>query len=297
MKSILVPIEECPGLRAQLATALGVARRFSGHIDGVAPRSIFGPYVFGDGMSAAATSALESFEQEEQVRAQRAQTAFRDFMREQEVAWGDPMKPSDQATAEWLAEIASGGEAIGQLARLYDLTVLARPVANEPVPRLALLETVLFECGRPILVVPPEMPRWPKGTPDEAPGATGHLGDVILIPWNGSTESARAITFAQPFLAGAKRVVVQAMVGGSVAGPTAGEVVVSLLRANIPAEESTVRSGARSIGEAILEEADRVGADLLVKGAYTHSRLRQMIFGGATSHLLTEAKVPVLLAH
>ena len=286
MKSILVPIEECAGLRAQLATALTVARRFNAHIDGVAPRSIFGPYVFGDGMSAAATSALESFEQEEQLRAERAQAAFREFMREQAVAWGDPMKPSDQATAEWLAEIASGGEAIGQLARLYDLTVLARPVANEPVPRLALLETVLFECGRPLLVVPPKMPE-----------AEQTIGKVVLIPWNRSTESARAITFAQPFLAGAERVVVQAMEGSSVAGPSAGEVVVSLRRASVPAEEATVRSGARSIGEAILEEAERIGADLLIKGAYTHSRLRQMIFGGATSHLLTEAPVPVLLAH
>ena len=286
MKSLLVPIEECVGLRAQLETALIVAGRFCGHIDGVAPRSIFGPYVFGDGMSAAATSALESFEQEEQLRAERAQTAFRDFMRDREVAWGDPLKPCDHATAEWLSDVASGGEAVGQLARLYDLTVLARPVANEPVPRLALLETVLFECGRPILVVPPEIPE-----------SAERMGEVILVPWNGSTESARAITFAQPFLAGAKRIVVQAMEGASVAGPTAGEVVQALKRAGLPAEESTVRSGARSIGEAILEEAGRIGADLLIKGAYTHSRLRQMIFGGATSHLLTEAKVPVLLAH
>lgn len=286
MKSLLVPIEECNGLQAQLATALIVARRFSAHIDGVAPRSIFGPYVFGDGMSAAATSALESFEQEEQLRAERAKTAFRDFMRGEEVAWGDPMKPSDQATAEWLGDVAAGGEAIGQIARLYDLIVLARPVANEPVPRLALLETVLFECGRPLLVVPPALP-----------ASAEQMGKVVLIPWNGSTESARAITFSAPFLAKAERVVVQAMEGASVAGPTAGEVVVSLRRASIPAEESTVRAGTRSIGEAILEEADRIGADLLVKGAYTHSRLRQMIFGGATSHLLTEAKVPVLLAH
>ncbi len=85
--------------------------------------------------------------------------------------------------------------------------------------------------------------------------------------------------------------------GGSVAGPNAGEVERALVRAGVAAEVTGARPEGRSIGETILAEAEAAGADLLVKGAYTQSRLRQMIFGGATSHILAKASLPVLMAH
>ncbi len=283
MNSVLVPVEDCPGLPAQLATALLLAKRFNSHIDGVAPRALISAYGFADAMSAAAATTLEIFEQEEAARAERAEIAFRDFMRERKLAWGDPLTPSDRPTAEWLGEVPSGDDTIGQLARLYDVTVLARPVADADVPRSALLEAVLFDCGRPVLMAPPTAPK--------------ALGEVVLVAWNGSTESARAVTFAEPLLSRASRVVVLAVEGGSVPGPSAEEVERSLCRAGIPAESLTVHSQDASIGEVILAQAAKTGADLLVKGAYTHSRLRQMIFGGATKHILNTAELPVLMAH
>jgi nucleotide-binding universal stress UspA family protein len=283
MKSILVPVEECAGLQAQMATAVLVAAQFGGHIDGLVPRVDVDAYFYGYAMGAVASPTLQSFEQERETRTQQLQVVYRDFMRAHDVAWGDLATPTKQPAADWLAEVAAGDEAIGQLARLYDVTVLARPVSNEKVPRSALLETVLFESGRPILVAPPEVP--------------ARLGEIVLVAWNGSTESARAITFAKPFLSRAKRVVVLAVEGGSVPGPNAGEVEVALRRAGIAAEVTGVRPEERSTGEAILEEAAKLGADLLVKGAYTHNRLRQLIFGGATSHILAEANLPVLMAH
>ncbi|MDH3917601.1 MAG: universal stress protein, partial [Rhodospirillales bacterium] len=122
-------------------------------------------------------------------------------------------------------------------------------------------------------------------------------GEVIVVAWNGSTESARAVALAMPFLAQARKVYVLAVEGGSVPGPNAGELAEHLVRNGLPAEATGIRPEGRSIGEAILEETSSLGADLLVKGAYTHSRLRQMIFGGATSHILAEAGLPVLVAH
>ena len=76
-----------------------------------------------------------------------------------------------------------------------------------------------------------------------------------------------------------------------------GEVARYLERNGIAAETREIPADGRSGGEAILAEAGALGADLLVKGAYTHSRLRQMIFGGATSHILAEAELPVFMAH
>ena len=71
----------------------------------------------------------------------------------------------------------------------------------------------------------------------------------------------------------------------------------SLIRNDVPARAKLVRAEGRSIGQAILDECQTAGADLLLKGAYTHSRLRQMIFGGATSHILANAELPILMAH
>ncbi len=283
MKSILIPIEDCASLQAQLEIGLAIAGQFCCHIDGVAPLEVPNTYAVGEAGAGVVGVGLESFEREQKAKMDSARKIFRDFMRDRNVIWGDPLKPSSFPTADWLAEREGGDQAIGQLARLYDLTALARPVSNALVPRESLLETILFDSGRPILIAPPE--------------SAATIGEVILIAWNGSTESARAITFAEPFLRRAKRVTLLEVEGGTVAGPTVKEVDRAMLRAGVPVEVRQVRADGRSIGESILQEADKLGADLLVKGAYSHSRLRQMIFGGATKHIMNEANIPVLMAH
>lgn len=279
MKSILVPLED-EASEAQLQTALLTANAFGCHLDGLAPRSVTEVYFYGEGLSPA---ALEQWDQEEENRVERAEAAFRKFIDSRNVPWADPDPPSEAASAGWIGDVARGDAIVGQLARLYDLTVLAHPVSNVSSRRYILLETVLFESGRPILVAPAEVP--------EA------LGKVIVVAWNGSTESARALAFASAFLHAAEKVHVLTVDNGMVAGPDGDQVQTSLRRSGIKAEAHFVGQDGRSTGEAILEESDKLGADLLVKGAYTHSRLRQMIFGGATSHILNEAQVPVLMAH
>jgi nucleotide-binding universal stress UspA family protein len=150
------------------------------------------------------------------------------------------------------------------------------------VARRQLLEAVLFESGRPILISPPDAPR--------------SLGERIVIAWNGSTETTRAISLAMGFIAKAEWVMVLAVEGGMVEGPAAEEVRRMLGRSGIAAEARTVKPEGRSTGQAILAEAEAANADLVIKGAYTHSRLRQMIFGGATTHLINETGLPVFMA-
>ncbi len=100
-----------------------------------------------------------------------------------------------------------------------------------------------------------------------------------------------------PFLRRAERVVVLAVEGVMVPGPTAAEAARHLQLNGIAAETREAATDGRGGGETILAEAAALGADLLVKGAYTNSRLRQMIFGGATSQILAEAELPVFMAH
>ena len=148
---------------------------------------------------------------------------------------------------------------------------------------MATLEAALFESGRPILIIPATVP------------AT--IGESIVIAWNGSTETARAVAFAMPFLRQAKRVVVLTVEGWSVPGPSAAQLAGALRRNDLSVEVVAVPAGRRSSGEVLLSQAVEIGADLIIKGAYTQSRLRQMIFGGATSHVLAASTLPVLMAH
>jgi nucleotide-binding universal stress UspA family protein len=120
----------------------------------------------------------------------------------------------------------------------------------------------------------------------------------VVIAWNCSTEQARATALAMPLLHRAERVTVLTVVGGtSVPGPSADQLVVYLQRNGIDADLLTTEVDGKTTGEAILATAETLGCDLLIKGAYTQSRLRQMIFGGATQHVLTHAPMPVLLAN
>ena len=285
MKSILVPVEHSHSLDAQLETAALAATLFAAHIAGVAPRSDFSNYLIGAGAGVGATIpvALEDLQREEAERVERARGAFRQFAQARNFAWDDPASPQEHVTATWIEEINSGDAAVAQLARLYDLSVVARPTPDSPVARRQLLEAVLFESGRPILISPPEAPQ--------------SLGGQVMIAWNGSTETTLTIGLAMAFLARADRVVVLAVEGGMVEGPSADDVRRMLARSGIAAEARIIKPDGRSTGQAVLAEAKRDSIDLVIKGAYTHSRLRQMIFGGATTHIINETTVPVFMAH
>jgi nucleotide-binding universal stress UspA family protein len=145
------------------------------------------------------------------------------------------------------------------------------------------VEAALFESGRPILIAPPAAPR--------------KLGDNIVIAWNRSTETARCLAFAMPLLHRASKVTVLTLTGGMVPGPEGPEVARHLQLNGIAAEAVTIDAGNRNAGEVFLSKAEELGCDLLIKGAYTQSRLRQMIFGGATSHILAKTNLPVFMAH
>jgi nucleotide-binding universal stress UspA family protein len=148
---------------------------------------------------------------------------------------------------------------------------------------MVTLESALFESGRPVLIAPPVPAR--------------SLATNILIAWNRSTEQARTMAFAMPLLRLAERITILTVEGSTVAGPSGIEMARSLAANGITAEPVTVTPGKISAGDAILAKAAELGSDLIIKGAYTQSRLRQMIFGGPTRHILAKAKIPVLMAH
>jgi nucleotide-binding universal stress UspA family protein len=146
-----------------------------------------------------------------------------------------------------------------------------------------IFESALFESGRPVLLAPM--------TP------VSSFGENVVIAWNSSTETARTVALAMPLLTQARAVTVMSVEGWGVPGPKGTEAAAYLGRAGVPATARTIPKSGREPAEAILEECVRTGADLLVKGAYTQSRLRQLMFGGATRYVLAHAKLPVIFAH
>ncbi len=295
MKTILLPLESGDGLQSMLETAWLAATAFGSTIQGIYIRRALPGIVVADigGYAAAAPDLVESFEAEDRERGASARKAFEEFLRGKGVTLGEPPADAGPArdgptgengpSATWAEEIPPGDAAVGMYARLFDLTVVGRPVQGASTPAASTLETVLFDSGRPILIAPPNPPK--------------ALGGTAVVSWNASTETARAVAFAMPLLRRAERVVVLAVEGVMVAGPSAAEAARHLQLNGIAAESREAATNGRSGGETILAEAAALGADLLVKGAYTNSRLRQMIFGGATSKILAAAELPVFMAH
>ena len=285
-KSILVPLEESEVLPSVLATTLLVARQYESYVEGLCIRpSLAGAIAVGfEGGVAALAGTEEQFEQEQETRTRRLQQQFDGFVRDNGLAVATSAD-TEGLCARWVEDEAPGIGVFGQRGRVFDLIVVGRPTPGALTPAMNTLEAVLFESGRPVLIAPPNAPL--------------SLAGNVVIAWNGSTETARALAFAMPFLQAAERVTVLTVEGALAPGPSGEEVTHSLRRQGVTAE--TVNSmGKRSpaaAGIVMLEEASKLGADLLIKGGYTQSRLRQMIFGGATSHILNEAQIPVLMAH
>ena len=278
MKTILVPTEDNRAMRSALETALLVARRCDSYIEGFALRWSVADFAAFD-----PTGGIP-FEIDKLAAARMEKQAwqiFESFMQGHNV-------PRSTAKTEalsfgWSDDAPQGEDFVGSYGRVLDVIVLSRPGANETFVHNRAIYSGLFESGRPILLAPPAPPP--------------QIATNVLIAWNRSTEQARAIALAMPLLQKAKRVTVLTVIGGTeVPGPSAEQLIHYLQRNGIAAEPMKVELGGKNTGQAILAAAQSLDCDLLIKGAYTQSRLRQMIFGGATRHVLENADIPVLLA-
>ena len=279
MKTLLVPTEPHDVMTSVLETARLVQARFGSYVEGYALRPAIPDYVPIDMVSGLAWHVDEKADEEARREGYRV---FTEFM----AARGVPAAGSEPDGAPgwgWHPKAPPGDAFLAGHARIFDLVVLGRPLAGKAQPSMATLETVLFETGRPLLLAPPVPPE--------------SLGETIVIAWNGSTETARTVAYAMPFLTAAKRVVVLGVDGWSMSGPGCEQLTLALRRNGVAAEFVQAQNTRRNVGEEVLAQTRALGGDLLVKGAYTQSRLRQMIFGGATAHILAAAEVPVLMAN
>jgi nucleotide-binding universal stress UspA family protein len=266
-----------------LDAALLAARRFGSHIVGLHSLTTEYAVVFGGEMGFSISSEVDrTLEREGHDRRDQARRLFRDFM----AAKGVPIDPApgqQGPSASWREEDGRQNAVVGLIGRVFDLILVEQPEKLASIAE-ATLEDALFESGRPVLMVPKRAP------------AT--MGEVIAIAWNGSTETALTVALGMPFIKEAKRVVIVAAGAQQMPepGPEGEELAQSLAYCGIDVSLRVAQGRQKAQGESFLKEAVAAGADLLLKGAYTQSRIRQMIFGGATRHIIMEANLPVLMA-
>lgn len=269
MKSILVPADHSEMMPSVLACAALLARRLDGAIEGVALRPIHVEIVAPDPIVAVTFPPADWNDSE--------------FVAKSRETFDKHMAGAGQGLRyRWKAGASVDDAGLGSLARVYDISVLGRPSGTGGGARMTTLESALFESGQPVLVAPP--------TPPTA------MGENIIVSWNCSTEQAHATAAAMPLLKQARQVTVLTIDGLTVPGPSGVQAKEWLEANGIAAREVSMGNGGRKPGEVLLSEAAKLGADLIIKGAYTQSRLRQMIFGGATSHLLAHSTLPLLMA-
>src|SRR6201993_4131056 len=182
MKTILVPTEQSPTMVSALDTALLLAQKFASCIEGFALRPAVADLVAMDPDSGLTMVAVKE-DDAEMVR--QAEDMFRAFMTQHQV----PLNAGTAQTSpsySWLDSAPSGHDFVGSYGRVFDAIVLARPGDEWQSPSMITLESALFESGRPVRVAPPASPR--------------SLATNILIAWNQSTEQARTMADAMPFL-------------------------------------------------------------------------------------------------
>lgn len=284
-KTILVPVADSAASKPALQAALIVARRSNAHLEVMHvradPRGLV-PYT-GEGMDGSMIEEImDVTEREGAERSVETRAMFDAFCSSESLRQSDVPSADAGVTISWREVTGREDEVVALRGRLYDLIVTGRPIADAPLPSPITLEAALHDTGRPILVAPPT-------TPDT-------IGDHIAIAWEASPEAARTIAASIQALVDAKQVTILAPKAPAPQILDPEELVARLVWHGIQANVHWFDAAVTELGAAFLSQSAEVGADMLVKGAYSQSRLRQMVLGGRTRHILNHATIPVLLA-
>ena len=270
-----------------LKTAVAIGQKFEAYVEALhvrtAPESVIP--VVAEGMAAESVHVLlEGARSSTAERAERAHRLFQNVALEMSLPLTkvDAEPEVGRFSTAWCEMTGIESREIVRRGRLFDLTVLARPHDGYDQTSSTALSAALFEMGRPVLIAPLETP------------AT--VGQRLMLAWNDTREAAQGAWAAMPFAAKADEVtVVSVTEANSSVDPD--ELVRALARHGIAAAGKALDRSKASVGESLLAAADERKCDLLVMGAYGHSRLQELILGGATKHLLKHAQIPLLMVH
>jgi nucleotide-binding universal stress UspA family protein len=275
-RTIMVHVDGLDGTTVRTRLAATLAKRFDASLIGVAATALRLPLELYDaalGTVALGPDYTEIDRTAVEAEFSRNKTAF------------DKATAKDGIETQWHAIFADPGAAITAAAAAADLIVLGSGdhtlLGNLNAPSAG---DIVLHIGRPILVVP-------------AKYAGTDVGSSIVVAWKNTPESQRAISDALPFMKRATTVTVLSVSDKDGADATLADAEAFLVRHGIAARTATRLREKLPVEDVILEFAAQQKADLIVAGAYGHTRLREWVFGGVTRTLLDRAPVPFLLSH
>ncbi len=274
MKDILT-ISDLAGSQPASKYALELGRQYDAHVTGLA--IAFEPVVPAFAAAPMPVDYLEAAHEQAVAAAKECQKQFEEMAR---------LAGTKSETR--IAEVLTGGPLEGVLkhCRCTDLVVVGQTNPDSPEPmRELLIETILFESGVPVLIVPY------IGVPDDNP-------NNVVIAWDGSSTATRAVHAAVPLLDKSDKItvlVVEKKPSG--AGQPGADIATYLARHGLDVTIEVITNPQTGIADTLLNHVSDHGNDLVVMGGYGHSRMREFLFGGATREILGAMTVPVLMAH
>lgn len=273
-KDLVVHIDSSQAVEKRLEAAIRLAQTHDAHLTGlyVVPTTDFPAFM-------EVPSVFEAIQKVRQYREQEAETAQAAF---------EAAAKRAGISAEWRCTEGELTEKLIESARYSDLAILGQYNPDGHDANQGLADRLVLEVGRPCLIIP-------------YIGARETLGNRVLVAWNARREAVRAVNDALPILHAAGQVVVLAV------NPTYGEagegdipsadICHHLARHGVKAEAETTVAQDIDVGSLLLSHAANMGADMIVMGAYGHSRLREMVLGGVSREMFQTMTVPVFMSH
>jgi len=284
IKSVLIPIADAEAVGSGLVLALTLAQRLEARLSVMFPSPDLGarlPLLADVTAAGVADRLIAAMEEDAARRAEQTRGAV------EAVCAAHGARPVETFTGSgfavrYLAAAGTEENLTARLGRVHDLVVVPHPRSDDPA-LTPLLGAALLETGRPVLIAPARAPE--------------RFATRAVVAWNGSIEAARALSAAAELIETKARISIVTVGESGPPAPSPEDAVTYLAAHGYAAEVKRLSAGGPAIAEALLGEVDRQDADLLVLGAYSHSRLRETILGGVTRDILANLEVPVLMAH
>jgi len=275
IKDILVQVDNAQACTHRLNVVRNLADKFDSHVTGlfISP-PIHIPAYTGVAVPTLAVAALQEHQEDLE---KEARSVF------------DKMTDAWERKISWNYEESEISSAIIAASGTHDLVVLGQYDNNDDNDiNFGTVDRVVIECGRPVLVIP-------HNPGDMASDAS--VGKRVIVAWNGRRESIRAIHDAMPFLDNAESVNIVSVSQSGYDELPGAEIAEHIARHGINVEAENLPDKGGSVGEILLDCGKRYSADMIVMGAYGHTRFREMVLGGATRHVLKKANVPIFMSH
>jgi nucleotide-binding universal stress UspA family protein len=205
-------------------------------------------------------------------------TLFKELCTQAEVPFAETASSGEGSSASWFGVRGVRSALVAQYGKLADWIVLSRPPGGHPT---SSFEAAVSETGRPVLIVPRRMESFSL--------------DTVVVAWNCSREAVRAVSVSLPVLQRANRVVLLTCRANIGCEPNLDELASYLALHNVATETRVLESGPANTGAVLNDAVKEVSASMVVMGAYSAHRVRDLMFGDVTQYLLSNGKVPMLM--